>query len=209
VVDPKPGEAPALTRRKLIALAGAAGAGAFIAACGGGGGGGGGGGAGPAGGGHGGLQGTISVIQPEGTAASPDVALLNRALALEHRAVATYAAVVPKLGGPEKRDASTFSDQEQEHVAVLEDAVRAFGAIPARPRPDYDLPRLRTGEQALALAILLEDQLLAAHLETLPRLTSPDLRGTFAAMLTAEAEHGAALSGRSEALPKGDPGAAR
>jgi rubrerythrin len=149
------------------------------------------------------------VIQPEGTAASPDVALLNRALALENRAVATYAAIVPRLGGPERREAATFSDQEQEHVSVLQTAVRALGAIPARPRPDYDLPRLRTGEQALALAISLEQELLAAHLETLPRLTSPDLRGTFAAILTVEAEHAAALSGRSEALPKGDPGAAR
>jgi rubrerythrin len=205
VVDDPSGKGPALSRRQLLALAGAAGAGAFIAACGGGGGGGGGG----AGGGHGGLLGTVSVIQPEGTAASPDVAVLNRALALEHRAVATYAAVIPKLGGEEKRWATTFSDQEQQHVSVLQDAVQALGAIPARPRPDYGLPRLRSGEQALALAISLEEQLLASHLEALPMLSSPDLRGTFAAILTVEAEHEAALSGRSEALPKGDPGALR
>jgi Ferritin-like domain len=208
VVEPRPGEGPALSRRKLLALAGVAGAGAFVAACGGGGGGGGG-GAGAAGGGHGGLNGTISVIQPQGTAASPDVAILNRALALEHRAVATYAAVVPRLGGEEKAFARTFSDQEQQHVSVLETAVRALGAIPARPRADYGLPRLRTGEQALSLAIALEDLLLASHLEALPRLSSPDLRGTFASILTVEAEHGAVLSGRSEALPAGDLGAAR
>jgi rubrerythrin len=201
VVDEQPGLSATLSRRSLLALAGAAGAGAFIAACGGGGGGGGGRAS------HGGLQKTISVIQPEGTAASPDVAILNRALALENRAVATYAALIPKLGGPEKRQATIFAGQEQEHVSVLTDAVQALGAIPAGPKPDYKLPRLRSGEQALALAIALEEQLLAAYLEALPRLSSPDLRGTFAAILTAEAEHQAVLSGRSEALPKGDPGA--
>jgi rubrerythrin len=202
VVDDPSGEGLSLSRRKLLALAGAAGAGAFIAACGGGGGGGGGGGVA-----KGGLERTVSVIQPEGTAASPDVAILNRALALELRAVATYAAVVPKLGGEEKRQATVFAEQEQEHVSVLEDAVRALGAIPARERPEYDLPRLPSGEKALALAIALEEELLASHLEALPRLSSPDLRGTFAAILTVEAEHAAVLSGRSEALPKGDPGA--
>jgi len=47
----------------------------------------------------------------------------------------------------------------------------------------------RTAAGALALAVHLENRAIAAYLDALPRLTSPDLRGTAASMLTSDAEH--------------------
>lgn len=178
-----------VSRRRLLGLAGlglAGSASAVLAACGGGEKGGGGGG--------GGLAKTTE-LEPEGTAASRDVVVLNSALDLENMAVAAYRAVLPLLTGAALNAGKAFLEHEREHADALTEAIRQLGGAPNKPSRSYDFPRLAGPRAALGFAADLESTAIAAYIDALPRLTSPDLRGTAAAIVTDEAEHLSVLSG--------------
>lgn len=177
-----------VSRRRLLGLAGVGVAGssaAILAACGGGGGGETGGGAAM----------TTTQLEPRGTAGSDDVALLNSALDLENLAVAAYTAGIPRLRGTAGVAARRILEQERDHADALAGAIRQLGGMPNRPKPSYDLPRWSSRDAFLAFATDLEDTAIAAYVEALPRLASPDLRGTAASIVTDEAEHVSVLLG--------------
>ncbi len=183
-----------LERRELLASAGAVLAGssaAFLAACGGGGGG----ASSAAGQGEGAPLAPATQPEPRGTAGSRDVALLNGALDLENMAIAAYDAVLPRLRGPARVLALRLQDQERAHADGLSEAILQLGGTPSKPQPTYSFPRLRGQAAALRFATGIENRAIAAYMRTLPRLTSPDLRGTAAAIVTDEAEHLAVLLG--------------
>jgi len=177
-----------VSRRRLLGLAGLGLAGssaAVLAACGG----------GDKGGGGGGGLGKTTELEPEGTAASRDVLVLNSALDLENMAVAAYRAALPLLTGAALNAGKTFLEHEREHADALTEAIRQLGGAPNKPSRGYDFPRLAGQRAALTFAADLESTAIAAYIDALPRLTSPDLRGTAAAIVTDEAEHLAVLSG--------------
>lgn len=128
-------------------------------------------------------------LQPRGTAGSDDVAVLNSSLDLENMAVAAYGALAPALRGGARATARRVLEQEREHADGLARAIRQLGGAPNQPRTSYELPTLRSQSQALRFAAELENTTIAAYIDSLPRLSSPDLRGTAAAILTDEAEH--------------------
>lgn len=172
-------------RRQLLTAAGmglAGSAAGVLAACGSAGG-----GSGPRG--HGSLTGVTTVPQPRGTGSSADVAILNSSLDLENMAIASYQAAAPALRGEARSAGRRLLEQEREHADALGDAIRQLGGTPNPPRASYDIPPLRTQAIALRLATELENTAIAAYIDSLPRLSSPDLRGTAAAILTDEAEH--------------------
>jgi rubrerythrin len=177
-----------VSRRRLLGLAGVGLAGssaALLAACGG----------DDTGGGGGGGLGDTTELEPEGTAASRDVVVLNSALDLENLAVAAYKAALPLLSGTALSAGKAFLEHEQEHADALAEAIRQLGGAPNKPSRGYDFPRLNGQRAALSFAADLEETAIAAYIDALPRLTSPDLRGTAAAIVTAEAEHLSVLSG--------------
>jgi len=176
-----------VSRRRLLGLAGLGLAGSsagMLAACG-----------GDKGGEGGGGLGTTTQIEPEGTAASRDVIVLNSALDLENLAVATYRAALPLLTGTALSVGKAFLEHEQEHADALAEAIRQLGGAPNKPSRGYGFPRLAGQRAALSFAADLEGTAIAAYIDALPRLTSPDLRGTAAAIVTDEAEHLSVLSG--------------
>ncbi|MGI8593825.1 MAG: DUF4439 domain-containing protein [Solirubrobacteraceae bacterium] len=176
-----------VSRRRLLELVGLGLAGssaALIAACGG----------DDKGGGGGGL-GSTTPLEPRGTAASRDVVVLNSALDLENMAVAAYRTVLPLLAGAALSAGKAFHEHEQEHADALAEAVRQLGGAPNKPSRGYDFPRLAGQRAALSFAADVEGTAIAAYIDALPRLTSPDLRGTAAAIVTDEAEHLSVLSG--------------
>lgn len=124
-----------------------------------------------------------------------EVAILNSALDLEHLAVAAYIAGAPLLGGDTRRLASRLLAHEQQHADALARTIRDLGGTPHAPRSSYDLPELDGPSDVLRLANDLEHTAVAAYLDALPRLSSPDLRATAAAIVTTEAEHVAVLLG--------------
>ena len=166
-------------RRALLAVAGTALAGGVLAAC-------------------GSSDDDSSGIATEtgaerSTAASADVAILNQALAIEQRAVAAYHTAAEHLAGGRRATAQHFEAQEREHTDALAQAVMALGATPASARDRYAIPSLDDADAVLRFAMGVEQIAIAQYLDLIPKLSSQNLRGTFASILTVEAEHLAVL----------------
>jgi rubrerythrin len=146
---------------------------------------------------------------PAGRGARPGsgVGLLNSVLALEHAAVAAYAALAELLGPRPRRRAREIAEQERDHVRRLSDLIAGLGGTPVTGRPAADyasaFPRLAGPGDALLLAQDVEQRLVRAHLEALRKLPAGDLRRTVAAIATSEAEHLAVVDGlRGEPEPR-------
>ena len=128
-------------------------------------------------------------------ATETDIAVLNSAIDLENTAIAAYTAGAPLLKGELLKLGREFLGQEKEHADALSTAVTHLGGHPSRPKAAYDFPRVRTQRDVLLLANMIEHQAIAAYLDALPKLSSPDLRATAAAIVTTEAEHVSVLLG--------------
>jgi rubrerythrin len=129
------------------------------------------------------------------TATDADTAILNSALDLENTAIAAYTAGAPLLKGELLKLGREFLRQEKEHADALSSAVTQLGGHPSRPKSAYDFPRVRTQRDVLLLANMIEHEAIAAYLDALPKLSSPDLRATAASIVTNEAEHASVLLG--------------
>jgi len=133
---------------------------------------------------------------PDGGASPDDVRILNSALDMENVAASTYRAVAGELRGSAQAIAKLFAEQEQEHADGLAQAIRDLGGVPSERRSQGALTvRGSTRRQVLDQTVRLENRAIAAYLDALPKLSSPDLRGTTAAILTSEAEHLSVLLG--------------
>jgi rubrerythrin len=162
-------------RRRFFHAAGVATAGgstAFLAACGG------------------------SSAKPKNqTAIAADIAILNSAIDLENTAIAAYTAGAPLLKGQLLKLGRDFLRQEKQHADTLSTAVTQLGGHPSRPKTAYNFPRVRTQRDVLLLANMIEHEAVAAYLDALPKLSSPDLRATVASIVTNDAEHISVLRG--------------
>jgi rubrerythrin len=163
-----------MTRRDLLRLAGAA---ALLAGCGDGG----------------------APDRSSGAAPPPDVGILNRLLDLENTAIAAYVAGMRLMGGRVRRLGGRLLAQEREHAAALERAIGRLGGVPHEPKSAAEyarsFPRLRDQHDVLRFAVDLENLAVRAYEEALPKLTTPELRRSAAAILTNEAEHISVLLG--------------
>lgn len=127
--------------------------------------------------------------------AEADVEILNSALDLELMAVAAYKAGAARLRGSALDAGKLFLEQEQEHADGLGAAIKAAGGKPNRAKSSYDFPELRSQEDVLKFAVILENTAIAAYIDALPKLGKGDLRATAAAIVANEAEHVAVLLG--------------
>jgi rubrerythrin len=167
-------------RRAFLAVAGTALAGGVLSACG--------------SGGNDDSNGIATATGAEqSTAGSADVAILNQALMVEQRSVAAYQAAATRLSGARRSTAQDFEAQERQHVEALSKAVTALGATPTTARDRYALPALRDPAAVLRFAMGVEQIAIAQYLDLIPKLSSQNLRGTFASILTVEAQHLAVL----------------
>ena len=124
-----------------------------------------------------------------------DVELLNSVLDLELMVIEAYKSAAARLRGPTLQLAKGFLEQEQAHADALATAVRDLRGTPNGPRSSYELPRLRSRDAALRYAVDLENTVIAAYVDALPKLSQADLRSAATAILTCEAEHVAVLLG--------------
>ena len=121
--------------------------------------------------------------------------LLGSLLALEHAAVAAYAACEDVLRGGVRRNTRAIAEQEREHVARLQALIRDLGGDPpsGRSAEEYarTFPRLREPGDALAFAEDLEQRQVRAYLEALTELPDLELRSAAASI---GADEGAQLA---------------
>lgn len=140
---------------------------------------------------------TSTTSTGKGSAAEGDIAILNSALDLENMAVAAYTAGAALLKGEVLEVGKLFASQEQEHADGLAEAIKQLGGTANKPKmaEEYGFPKLASQEDVLNFAVDLENTAVAAYIDALPKLSSPDLRGTAAAIVTNEAEHISVLLG--------------
>jgi rubrerythrin len=124
-----------------------------------------------------------------------DVEMLNSVLDLELRAVEGLKAVAAVLRRPRLEIAKQFLEHEQAHIDALSSAIRDLGGRPNRAKSSYDFVRLRSERDALRFAAGLADTAIAAYIDALPKFSRAQLRSTASSIATVEAEHVAVLRG--------------
>jgi rubrerythrin len=176
------------SRREFLRLTGLTGVGAsaLLAACGG--------------------DEEVELGAPRVSPVERDVRILNSALDLEYTAIAAYEGGVGLLRGEARELGGRFLGHEREHAERLGQAIRDLGGTPNRPRRNEEylrqFPNLRTQRDVLRFAVDLENAVVEAYVDAIPRISSPELRQTSAAIVSNEAEHISVLLG---VLNPGDP----
>ena len=136
-----------------------------------------------------------------------DVAALQTAASLENLAVQTYqmALTLPFIGGPQaKPEVKMFTErtmmQHTEHAAAFNAAARRLGGKPQTgPDPKYAevvkqaLPTIKTPEDAVGLAITLEDVAAQTYAKDVGLVSTAELRQLFASVAGVESMHKAIL----------------
>jgi hypothetical protein len=129
------------------------------------------------------------------------VAALQAALATEQAASYGYGVVGAHLTGTKFGDASADWISHQRARDELMQMIFARGAKPRPAAVAYKLPMaVRTGADAVALAIVLEHQVTAAYLGLVAQ-ADPVLREFGARRMQAAAVRAARWGGRSQAFP--------
>jgi hypothetical protein len=118
--------------------------------------------------------------------------LLNSLIALEHAAVAAWAAIAAVLGVAGRAQAKAIRGREIDHVDRLSALVRDLGGTPpqGRPRGEYQAMFPKLGDEAAALRFArdLEERLVRAYLDALRSLPDSDQRRVAAEIAAEEAE---------------------
>ena len=135
-----------------------------------------------------------------------DIRLLNSALDLENTAIVAYGVGAQLLGGRTLELGRQILAHEREHAAALTRAIKGLGGNPTTPRRQEEIlrqfPNLSSPTDVLRFAVDLENAVIEAYLDALPKLSRPTLRRTVGAIVSSEAEHISVLLG---ALNPGDP----
>jgi len=142
-----------------------------------------------------------SPAPPAPRSAAATTAALQSALAAEHAAVYGYGIVGANLTG--SRQAAAMTDWVAHQVArdTLEAMLRSRGAQPVAAAAAYRLPvTVRTGAQAVSLAVFLEDRVATAYLG-LVAVSDISVRQFGALQVRAAALRGAAWRGSTVAFP--------
>lgn len=124
-----------------------------------------------------------------------DVELLNAVLDLEFESIEAYKAGAGQLRGRDLQTVQAFLEQEQEHADTLASAIRDLDGVPNRAKRRYEFPALGSGREVLRFAVGFENNIIAAYIDLLPKISPGKARSTISAILTCEAEHIAVLAG--------------
>ena len=158
------------SRRELFALTGGAITAGVIAGC-----------------GHKSVRPRVRRIPPP--ARKGDLAVLIRALQLEHQAITAYTAGIPLLRGRPQAAAKHFLDQEISHAGELAGLIKQAGGKPSRVHYRYELGHPRTAGEVLQVLHQAEQAQLAWYLGTLPSVAPGPVRAALAAVLSSDAQH--------------------
>jgi hypothetical protein len=127
-----------------------------------------------------------------GPRAGSGAGLLSSIVALEHAAIAAWAAIGEVLRGDARRYARVIREREIDNAQRVADLVRELGGTPPKTRPAEDyarlFPTLDDKDDALHFARDLEERLVRAYLEGLRLLPERDQRRVTAEIAADQAE---------------------
>ena len=126
--------------------------------------------------------------------ASSDVDILNFALTLEYLETDFYQSKGKTVGltGQAKMLATSFGDEEAEHVAALIKAIKAGGGKPVK-KPTFAFP-VNSSAAFLKLAYTLENVGVGAYNGAGPSLKSKALLAAAGSIVQIEARHAASIA---------------
>jgi rubrerythrin len=119
-----------------------------------------------------------------------DLRILTAALQVEHEQIAFYEVGKQLSGAPVIR---TILAQERAHAAAVSEAIRELGGKPAPAKPAVRFAPANGFDAWRQEAIKREEQWSAGYAALIPKLVNVQLRATFGALMTTEAEHAVAL----------------
>ncbi len=122
-----------------------------------------------------------------------DIELLNRALDIEHMAIAAYTAGIPLLDRHAASDAQRFLNQELDHAGELAGLIKQAGGKGNKPAPSYDFGRPRTDRDVKQLLRRIELLQISSYLQMLPSLSPGSVRAAVSTVLSNDAQHLAVL----------------
>jgi hypothetical protein len=123
------------------------------------------------------------------TARREQAEILNHVLDLEHSVIAAYTAGIPLLSASARDAARRFLDQDLTHAGELAGLVKQVGSKPHEPKASYELGQPRRAADVLRLLHAREQQVIAAYLAALPRLTPGPVRAAVASVMANDAQH--------------------
>lgn len=118
-----------------------------------------------------------------------DADLLNHLLDLEHWAIAAYTAATPLLPPATVKAGQLFLNDELSHAGDLAGLVRAAGGKPIKPRPSYPLGHPRGSDEVLGVLHTVEQALITAYLDAIPRLRPGTVKQQVASIFANDAQH--------------------
>jgi len=126
--------------------------------------------------------------------ATSDLDILNFALTLEYLETDFYKVKGKsvRLSGQAKALASSFGDEEAEHVAALTKAITSGGGNPVK-KPMFDFP-VTNQASFLKLAYVLENTGVGAYNGAGPSLTDKALLAAAGSIVQIEARHAASIA---------------
>jgi hypothetical protein len=138
--------------------------------------------------------GAVAPFVSDAFAASSDLAILNFALTLEYLESDFYKVKGKSVGlsGQAKALASSFGDEEAEHVAALTKAISSGGGKPVK-KPTFVFP-VTNQASFLKLAYVLENTGVGAYNGAGPSLTSKQLLAAAGSIVQIEARHAASIA---------------
>lgn len=116
-----------------------------------------------------------------------DLPALRDRLAAEYAQIALVRESLDALDGEARALARTIVEHDRQHAEALAEAIRELGGAP--PAAESSQPEAASLDEL----VRLKERASAAYAAAIPKLANPRLRGTFGAVMTAEAEHAAAL----------------
>jgi hypothetical protein len=137
--------------------------------------------------------GAVAPFVSNAFAASSDLEILNFALTLEYLESDFYNVKGKSVGlsGEAKSLASSFGDEESEHVSALTKAITSSGGKPVK-KPMFVFPGSNQAS-FLKLAYVLENTGVGAYNGAGPALTSKMLLAAAGSIVQVEARHAAAI----------------
>ena len=127
-----------------------------------------------------------------GPRAGSGAGLLSSIVALEHAAIAAWAAIGEALRGEAHHYARVIREREVDNAERVADLVRKLGGTPPKTRPAEDyarlFPRLNDEADALHFTRDLEERLVRAYLEGLRLLPDSDQRSVTAEIAADQAQ---------------------
>lgn len=138
--------------------------------------------------------GAVSPFVGNALAASSDLDILNFALTLEYLESDFYKVKGKSVGlsGQAKALATSFGDEEAEHVTALSKAISSSGGKPVK-KPSFVFP-VTNQKTFLGLAYVLENTGVGAYNGAGPALTNKQLLAAAGSIVQVEARHAASIA---------------